>query len=112
MPLFKQKVSLNTSVCVIISVHSLIENNYIGVNLVENEKIYVYRIVAGIVLWFSNNEITWKIINYFTNMNNRLNVGMIGFFRAVFTLISFAGLIITLLSAILLLKCTMLKKKV
>ncbi|WP_145081956.1 hypothetical protein [Sedimentibacter saalensis] len=75
------------------------------------EKIYVYRIVAGIVLWFSNNEITWEIVNYFANMNNSLNVEMIVFFRTIFILISLAGLIITLLSAILLLKWTLSRKK-
>lgn len=80
-------------------------------NIVGNENIYVYRIVAGIVLWFSNNEITWEIVNYFANMNNSLNVEMIVFFRTIFILISLAGLIITLLSAILLLKWTLSRKK-
>lgn len=80
-------------------------------NIVEKEKVYVYRIVAGIVLWFSNNEITWEIVNYFANMNNSLNVEMIVFFRTIFILISLAGLIITLLSAILLLKWTLSRKK-
>ncbi|KAF5061723.1 hypothetical protein DSECCO2_312240 [anaerobic digester metagenome] len=80
-------------------------------NIVGKEKIYVYRIVAGIVLWFSNNEITWEIVNYFANMNNSLNVEMIVFFRTIFILISLAGLIITLLSAILLLKWTLSRKK-
>lgn len=77
----------------------------------ENEKKYVYRIVAGIVLWVSNNEFTWEIINYFANMNDSPNVEMIVFFRNIFILISLAGLIITLLSAVLLLKWTLLKKK-
>ncbi|MEA5096744.1 MAG: hypothetical protein VB128_17470 [Sedimentibacter saalensis] len=77
----------------------------------EKEKVYVYRIVAGIVLWFSNNEITWEIVNYFANMNNSLNVEMIVFFRTIFILISLAGLIITLLNAILLLKWTLSRKK-
>ncbi|MEL7607384.1 MAG: hypothetical protein AAGU39_15190 [Sedimentibacter saalensis] len=77
----------------------------------EKEKVYVYRIVVGIVLWFSNNEITWEIVNYFANMNNSLNVEMIVFFRTIFVLISLAGLIITLLSAILLLKWTLSRKK-
>jgi hypothetical protein len=81
------------------------------VNIVEKEKVYVYRIVAGIVLWFSNNEITWEIVNYFANMNNSLNVEMIVFFRTIFILISLAGLIITLLNAILLLKWTLSRKK-
>lgn len=80
-------------------------------NIVGKEKIYVYRIVVGIVLWFSNNEITWEIVNYFANMNNSLNVEMIVFFRTIFILISLAGLIITLLSAILLLKWTLSRKK-
>lgn len=80
-------------------------------NIVGKEKIYVYRIVAGIVLWFSNNEITWEIVNYFANMNNSLNVEMIVFFRTIFILISLAGLIITVLSAILLLKWTLSRKK-
>lgn len=80
-------------------------------NIVGKEKIYVYRIVAGIVLWFSNNEITWEIVNYFANMNNSLNVEMIVFFRTIFILISLAGLIITLFSAILLLKWTLSRKK-
>lgn len=80
-------------------------------NIVEKEKVYVYRIVVGIVLWFSNNEITWEIVNYFANMNNSLNVEMIVFFRTIFVLISLAGLIITLLSAILLLKWTLSRKK-
>lgn len=80
-------------------------------NIVGKEKIYVYRIVAGIVLWFSNNEITWEIVNYFANMNNSLNMEMIVFFRTIFILISLAGLIITLLSAILLLKWTLSRKK-
>lgn len=80
-------------------------------NIVGKEKIYVYSIVAGIVLWFSNNEITWEIVNYFANMNNSLNVEMIVFFRTIFILISLAGLIITLLSAILLLKWTLSRKK-
>ncbi|MPM15271.1 hypothetical protein SDC9_61639 [bioreactor metagenome] len=80
-------------------------------NIVEKEKVYVYRIVAGIVLWFSNNEITWEIVNYFANMNNSLNVEMIVFFRTIFILISLAGLIITLLNAILLLKWTLSRKK-
>lgn len=80
-------------------------------NLVEKEKIYVYRIVVGIVLWFSNNKITWEIVNYFANMNNSLNVEMIVFFRTIFILISLAGLIITVLSAILLLKWTLSRKK-
>lgn len=80
-------------------------------NIVEKEKIYVYRIVAGIVLWFSNNEITWEIVNYFANMNNSLNVEMMVFFRTIFILISLAGLIITLLNAILLLKWTLSRKK-
>jgi len=50
-------------------------------------------------------------VNYFANMNNSLNMEMIVFFRTIFILISLAGLIITLLSAILLLKWTLSRKK-
>lgn len=80
-------------------------------NIVGNENIYVYRIVAGIVLWFSNNEFTWQIINYFVNINNSPNLDILVFFRALVTLVSLSGLIITLLSAILLLKWTLSRKK-
>jgi hypothetical protein len=76
----------------------------------ENEKKYIYRIIAGIVLWFSNNEFTWNIINYFANINNTVNVQLISIFRTIVILISLVGLVVTMINSILLLKLSLFKK--
>lgn len=78
--------------------------------MMEKEKIYIYRIIAGIVFWFSNNKFTWDIINYFANTDNGLNVQLISLFRIITILVSLIGLIITIINSILLLKSTLLKK--
>lgn len=73
----------------------------------ETEKIYIYRIIAGIVLWFSNNKFTWDIINYFANINNGVNVQIISIFRSIVIFVSLVGLIISIINSVLLLKSTL-----
>jgi hypothetical protein len=73
----------------------------------ETEKIYIYRIIAGIVLWLSNNKFTWDIINYFANINNGVNVQIISIFRSIVIFVSLVGLIISIINSVLLLKSTL-----
>jgi len=77
----------------------------------DYDRIYIYRIVVGIILWFSNNEYTWKIINYLSNINGNVSVKFVVFFRNILILISLLGIVITYVSAISLFKLTLSKKK-
>jgi hypothetical protein len=77
----------------------------------EKEKVCLLRIVAGIVLWISNNKFTWNIINYFANTNSGVNVQLISLSRTVFVIISLIGLVIVVINSVILLKLTLFLKR-
>lgn len=72
---------------------------------------YLYRILTGIILFLTNNDLTWEIVNHFANINGDLNVNIVSTFRKVLVIVSLIGLIITLLNAALLFFLTFNKEK-
>jgi uncharacterized membrane protein len=68
----------------------------------SNEIKYLYRILTGIILFLSNNEFTWKIINYFANFNGEPYGKMFSAFNMVLVIVSLLGLVIALFNAVLL----------
>ncbi|MDF2505577.1 MAG: hypothetical protein K0R54_2541 [Clostridiaceae bacterium] len=72
---------------------------------------YLFRILTGIILFLTNNDFTWKIVNHFANINGDLSVNIVSTFRKVLVIVSLIGLIIALLNAALLFFLTFNKEK-
>lgn len=77
----------------------------------SNETKYLYRILTGIILFLTNNDFTWEIVNHFANINGELNVNIVSTFRKVLVIVTLLGLIITLLNTVLLFVSTFNKEK-
>lgn len=76
----------------------------------SNEKKYLYRILLGIFLYLSNNEFTWKIINYFASFSEGIGK-ILSISNAVLVIVSLSGIIITFLNVILLFILTLKREK-
>lgn len=72
----------------------------------SNEKKYLYRILIGLILLLTNNEFTWKIIEYFARFNERFGK-IFSISNVLLVCVSLIGLIITLVNTISLFKETL-----
>jgi hypothetical protein len=77
----------------------------------SNETKYLYRILSGIILFLTNNEFTWEIVNHFASINGELNVSIVSTISKLVVIVSLLGLIIFLLNTVLLFLLTFNREK-